>query len=253
MRCFSPPARRCRAICPSRAVMLPGVHFAMEYLTQSIEGASRRQPRRRFPREGKDVIVIGGGDTGHGLHRDVAPPVLPQPDQLRAVPEAAAGTRAGQSLAHVADASFVSTTGTRRARRSSATDPRVYSISSKSFIAGGDGVARRHSSPWRWRSEGMGVSRRSLAPSANGRRTWCCCRWVSWGRSTRSPIRSPSNTIHAPTTRREYGRYMTSVDGVFAAGDCRRGQSLVVHAINEGRRGRPRNRPLPDGDRRLLP
>ena len=33
----------------------------------------------------------------------------------------------------------------------------------------------------------------------------------------------------------EYGRYMASVEGVFAAGDCRRGQSLVVNAINEGR------------------
>ena len=33
----------------------------------------------------------------------------------------------------------------------------------------------------------------------------------------------------------EYGRYQTSVDKVFAAGDCRRGQSLVVRAINEGR------------------
>jgi glutamate synthase (NADPH/NADH) small chain len=33
----------------------------------------------------------------------------------------------------------------------------------------------------------------------------------------------------------EYGKYTTSVEGVFAAGDCRRGQSLVVWAINEGR------------------
>ena len=33
----------------------------------------------------------------------------------------------------------------------------------------------------------------------------------------------------------EYGRYATSLKGVFAAGDCRRGQSLVVWAINEGR------------------
>ena len=38
------------------------------------------------------------------------------------------------------------------------------------------------------------------------------------------------NNIHA-----DYGDYRTSVDGVFAAGDCRRGQSLVVWAINEGR------------------
>jgi glutamate synthase (NADPH/NADH) small chain len=33
----------------------------------------------------------------------------------------------------------------------------------------------------------------------------------------------------------EHGRFTTSVKGVFAAGDCRRGQSLVVWAINEGR------------------
>jgi glutamate synthase (NADPH/NADH) small chain len=33
----------------------------------------------------------------------------------------------------------------------------------------------------------------------------------------------------------EYGEYSTSIPGVFAAGDCRRGQSLVVWAINEGR------------------
>jgi glutamate synthase (NADPH/NADH) small chain len=33
----------------------------------------------------------------------------------------------------------------------------------------------------------------------------------------------------------EYGKFMTHVEGVFAAGDARRGQSLVVWAINEGR------------------
>jgi NADPH-dependent glutamate synthase beta subunit-like oxidoreductase len=32
-----------------------------------------------------------------------------------------------------------------------------------------------------------------------------------------------------------YGEFATSIEGVFAAGDCRRGQSLVVWAINEGR------------------
>ena len=33
----------------------------------------------------------------------------------------------------------------------------------------------------------------------------------------------------------EHGEYSTSKSGIFAAGDCRRGQSLVVWAINEGR------------------
>jgi len=42
--------------------------------------------------------------------------------------------------------------------------------------------------------------------------------------------RDPRSNIRA-----EHGRFHTSVEGVFAAGDCRRGQSLVVWAINEGR------------------
>jgi glutamate synthase (NADPH/NADH) small chain len=33
----------------------------------------------------------------------------------------------------------------------------------------------------------------------------------------------------------DHGKFTTSLPGVFAAGDCRRGQSLVVWAINEGR------------------
>jgi glutamate synthase (NADPH/NADH) small chain len=42
--------------------------------------------------------------------------------------------------------------------------------------------------------------------------------------------RDPRSNIKA-----DYGKYNTSIPGVFAAGDCRRGQSLVVWAFNEGR------------------
>ena len=38
----------------------------------------------------------------------------------------------------------------------------------------------------------------------------------------------------------DYGHFSTNVEGVFAAGDCRRGQSLVVWAINEGRQAAAR-------------
>ena len=57
---------------------------------------------------------------GYGLHRDIVTPVLPEPDQLRAVSEAAAGTCAGQSLANLAAYLSGSTTGTKRAQGSSA-------------------------------------------------------------------------------------------------------------------------------------
>ena len=57
---------------------------------------------------------------------------------------------------------------------------------------------------------------------------------------TQRPNTPPSSSPPNPPPQRhniraEYGDYRTTVDGVFAAGDCRRGQSLVVWAINEGR------------------
>jgi glutamate synthase (NADPH/NADH) small chain len=42
--------------------------------------------------------------------------------------------------------------------------------------------------------------------------------------------RDPRSNIKA-----DYGNYATSIKGVFAAGDCRRGQSLIVWAFHEGR------------------
>ena len=52
-------------------------------------------------------------------------------------------------------------------------------------------------------------------------------------RAARCSSSSASSATSAATRRRR--RYATSVDGVFAAGDARRGQSLIVWAINEGR------------------
>jgi NADPH-dependent glutamate synthase beta subunit-like oxidoreductase len=46
----------------------------------------------------------------------------------------------------------------------------------------------------------------------------------------RQPTRDGRSNVKA-----EHEQYTTSISGVFAAGDCRRGQSLVVWAINEGR------------------
>ena len=65
------------------------------------QGASRRRAAgalRRGPGRHRDRRR----GYGHGLHRHGAAPVLPEPDQLRAVPQAAGGARAGQPLARVA-------------------------------------------------------------------------------------------------------------------------------------------------------
>ena len=80
---------------------LPGVHFAMEYLTDSTR-ALLDGGVPALSAEGRDVIVSRRRRHRNGLHRHVASPVVSEPDQLRALPEAAGRARAGQPLAHVA-------------------------------------------------------------------------------------------------------------------------------------------------------
>ena len=112
-------------------------------------------------------------------------------------------------------------------------DPRVYSISSKSFTAGGDGA--------------LGGIRTVEVAFRDGRfeeisgteRTWKAD-LVLLSMGFLGPEHEVSDPLAIEYDQRsnyaaEYGRYTTSVEGVFAAGDCRRGQSLVVRAINEGR------------------
>ena len=77
-------------------------------------------------------------------------------------------------------------------------------------------------------------SRRSPAPSASCPRSWCCWRWASCTPSRSCSTSSAWRRTRAATSRRVQP-YTTSVEGVFAAGDARRGQSLIVWAINEGR------------------
>lgn len=59
----------------------------------------------------------------------------------------------------------------------------------------------------------------------------CDTNWLPYARF----INQVTNTNEPLCAKAEFGDYATSVEGVFAAGDCRRGQSLVVWAIAEGR------------------
>jgi len=112
-------------------------------------------------------------------------------------------------------------------------DPRVYSISSKSFVAGGDGAL----SGIRTVDVELKSGRFEEVPGSE--REWRAD-LVLLSMGFLGPEHAVSDPLAIEYDKRsnyvaEYGRYMTSEEGVFAAGDCRRGQSLVVHAINEGR------------------
>ncbi len=74
------------------------------------------------------------------------------------------------------------------------------------------------------------------APSSLWTPTWCCWRWAFPARCKPGMIEQLGVTLDARGNVATDENYMTSVPGVFAAGDMRRGQSLVVWAIAEGRK-----------------
>ena len=216
---------------PVEGRALPGVHFAMEYLTESTRALlDGRVPA--LSAEGRDVIVIGGGDTGTdcigtALRQSCRSltnfELFPKPPPQRA-PD---NPWPAWPLIYRVD--YGHEEGARKFGR----DPRVYSISSKAFLAGRDGSLAGIRTVEVERRDG----RFTEVPGTE--REWKAD-LVLLSMGFLGPEHAVSDPLAVEYDRRsnyaaEYGCYMTSVPGVFAAGDCRRGQSLVVHAIHEGR------------------
>jgi glutamate synthase (NADPH) small chain len=195
---------------------LDGVHFAMEYLyTRNRDVAGSHTPR--ISAAGKHVIVIGGGDTGADCvassHREGAASVtqielLGEPparrdDGLTPWPLWPVKLRTSYALKEGGERSFaISTTHLSG-------DGRVEAIHwvQNSGVPPFEAVAgTEHSQPADLVLLAMGFT--GAEPK-------------------------PFEELGAEASR---DGYATSRPGVFAAGDCRRGQSLIVWAIEEGRK-----------------
>jgi NAD(P)H-dependent glutamate synthase small subunit len=251
------------ANCPGRH--LAGIHFAMDFLTRNTKSlldgdsdlrlshgtngesahtdpqppASGLQPY--ISAKGLHVIVIGGGDTGadcigtslrHGAASIVNFEVLAQPPAERAAnnpwPEWPRIYRVDYSHAEV------------KAR--DGRDPRAYNILTKEFVDDGAGrVKGVKTVEVDWSKPVQGGAPFSEVPGSE--KVWpaelvlLATGFVGpelavgemLGLATVEPRRGWQTFAAA------HGKFATSVEKVFAAGDCRRGQSLVVWAINEGR------------------
>jgi len=219
---------------------LNGIHFAMEFLLKNTKSLldSRLEDDSYISAKDKDVIVIGGGDTGcdcigtsmrHGCSSLVNFELLPKPPEERAPnnpwPQWPRIFRVDYGHAEVA-AKF-------------GEDPREYCILSKEFIDDGNGnVAGIKTVQVEWIPPN-GDGRPKMQEIPGSERTFkadlvlLAMGFLGPEDTLAEKLgleRDPRSNFKA-----EYGKYATSVDGVFAAGDCRRGQSLVVWAINEGR------------------
>ena len=217
---------------------LAGVHFAMEYLTantRSLLDSGLRDGRHINARD-KDVIVIGGGDTGadcigtalrHGCRSLVNLELLDRPPPERAAdnpwPEWPLIYRT--EYAHEESA----------ARFGS--DPRSFSVLSRTFSGNDSGAVTALNTVNIRRQREIGT--RKMVERA-GTETTLKADLVLLAMGFLGPEDYVSRPLGVALDARSnyraaHGDYRTNVPGVFAAGDCRRGQSLVVWAINEGR------------------
>jgi glutamate synthase (NADPH/NADH) small chain len=221
---------------PVEGRQLQGVHFAMEFLGANTK-ALLDQTGTAISAKGKDVVIIGGGDTGtdcvatslrHGCKSVTQLEILAKPPTERA----AGNPWPEWPLVYSLDY------GQEEAAELFGDDPRLYRTSALKFEGGADGgVSSVRTMEVNWEDDGTGA----LRPKQQaGTERDHAAQLVLLAMGFLGPeqqlleslglVRNPNSTISAP-----YGKYQTSIPGVFAAGDCRRGQSLVVWAINEGR------------------
>ena len=211
---------------------LTGIHFAMEYLTLSnkrCEGDSI--PDDQFiSAEGKHVIIIGGGDTGADClgtaHRQRARSVtqlelLPMPPMTRA---------ADNPWPQWPNIFRVSTAHEEGGER-------LYSVNTLRFVGDDRGRVRALQAV---KVEMIRKDGRVEFVPVAGSEFEIPADLVLLAMGFVGPERAPLvNDLGVKLTERgnvwRDARWMTSVPGVFAAGDMQRGQSLIVWAIAEGR------------------
>nr|HET7857832.1 glutamate synthase subunit beta [Caldimonas sp.] len=207
---------------------LEGIHFAMEFLPQQNKVNAGGSVERQIRADGKDVIVIGGGDTGsdcvgtsnrHGAKSVTQFELLPMPPEQENKP-------------------LVWPYWPIKLRTSSSHEEgceREFAIATKEFIGEGGRLAALKSVRVEWQGGKMTevpgteqIIPAQLVLLAMGFVGPLASLLEAFGveRDARGNARASTDAV---------GGYSTSVPKVFAAGDVRRGQSLVVWAIREGR------------------
>ncbi len=207
---------------------LKGIHFAMEALPQQNKVNAGDKVKNQLRADGKHVIVIGGGDTGsdcvgtsnrHGAASVTQFEVMPQPPEVENRP-------------------MTWPYWPIKLRTSSSHEEgceREFAISTKEFVGEGGRVTGLKTVRVEWKDGKM--------VEVPGSEQMLKADLVLLAMGFVSPVASVLDQFgiekdgrgNAKATTDFDGGYATNVAKVFAAGDIRRGQSLVVWAIREGR------------------
>ncbi|KAI6381051.1 glutamate synthase [NADH] [Pyricularia grisea] len=223
---------------PIKGRNLEGVHFAMEFLHKNTKSLldSELADGSYILAKDKNVVVIGGGDTGndcigtsvrHGAKSVINFELLPQPPPERA------NDNPWPQWPRIYRVDY----GHSEVRQHMGKDPREYCIMSEEFVDDGSGKVK-----------GINTVRVEWTKSASG--GWDMKKIEGSQQFFPADLVLLSMGFLGPEARvlgddiekdarknvkTAPGKYSTNMEGVFAAGDCRRGQSLIVWGINEGR------------------
>jgi len=215
---------------------LKGVHFAMEFLTANTKALLNGEQTTLSAR-GKDVVIIGGGDTGtdcvgtslrqHCMSL-VQLEILPKPPLERAPDNPWPEWPKVYQLDY----------GQAEAAALQGSDPREYCILTKKMVSDATGnVQELHIVQIEWAKNENG---RFVPKEIAGTEKVLPAQLVLLAMGFLGPEDTILSDLKVERDQRsnakaEYGKFTTNIEGVFAAGDMRRGQSLVVWAIDEGR------------------
>jgi len=209
---------------------LPGVHFAMEYLTlQNRVNEGERIPEgQMISAKDKHVIIIGGGDTGADClgtaHRQGAKSVH-QLELLSRPPDDRAGSNPWPTWPNIFRVSSAHEEGGKR----------LYSISTQKFS--GNGVVKAlHANQVEMVNTGGRMEFKPVAGTEFELQADLVLLAMGFLGAEKEGMLDKLGvkvTERGNVWRDE--RWMTSVPGVFTCGDMQRGQSLIVWAIAEGR------------------
>jgi glutamate synthase (NADPH/NADH) small chain len=215
---------------------LKGIHVAMDFLTANTRAVLDANATG-ITADGKDVVIIGGGDTGtdcvgtslrHGCNSVTQLEIMAKPPLVRAANNPWPEWPKTYKMDY----------GQEEAAARFGDDPRVYLTTATHFEGDENGnVKAVHVVNVEWKKDDKGNFGPQKVPGTERVLPAQLVLLAMGFLGPEQPLLDALNVERDARTniKAEHEKYTTSLPGVFAAGDCRRGQSLVVWAFNEGR------------------
>lgn len=218
---------------------LKGIHFAMDFLHANTKSLldSNLENGDFISAKAKDVVVIGGGDTGVDClatsvrHKCKS---LTQFDIYEKKGEVRVDDNPWPQWPVIHRVEY----GQKEAAATFGEDPRAYAVMTKRFVGDEFGnVKEIHTINVETTTDENGQRiRKEILGTEKIWPTQLVLLAIGFSGPEQDLLQKMNvETDNRSNVKAEYGKYKTNIEGVFAAGDIRRGQSLIVWAINEGR------------------